>query len=723
MMNLFRSISLLSAMTLALLTGCMTDSPQRQAANQTLARWEDQRFAPEDSLLNMIKDDDAHVRLSALRSAGLIGQRSVVPAMIKALDDPSETVGRQAAFSLGLMGDAAAVPALEALLATGRSRLHLSAVKALAHLDHQGAGLLKATGFDDPAVVAAAWDGLRNIATEVDSTALADAITDGLNHQQVQVLWRVLRCAERLPSEDLIPQLAPHVRSNIAQVRVHAFRALSQQDHPLALKAVLLGYQQSTPTGDRHQRTMIAACRAFGSLGAHGFFPDSPLTDEDRHLITEALIDAAGQDNPHLAATALAAMQQLANQFELPPEAAGQESLLPVWRIRLGRAAQSHLKRPEPVVRAAAIQSWSALRGSGSEIELHRMLDSATGARDLETILYCLGRQTESSYPILSYYADDKTQEVTVRMAALEALHHLGAGFSPGADQTFVLDKLTQAAADPDFVIAAMAIGYLADFPQRTSLIALIEAWDTTYTEGEAEVKRAILATLKAYGDQLPHLKSAHLPEGMEDRLLTICSTMLRQAFDSSDLRIRLEARETALATGLLPANLIPGEGSLRATLPAFRRSVHQPAVRLPFSAPKVLCTTDKGSFVIQLDGKIAPNTCAMFMDLINRGYYDDLIFHRVVPDFVVQGGDPRGDGWGGPGYTIRSEWSRAPYKRAAVGIAHDGKDTGGSQFFVTLSEQPHLNGRYTVFGEVVEGMEIIDKVETDDHFRLKILP
>jgi cyclophilin family peptidyl-prolyl cis-trans isomerase len=207
------------------------------------------------------------------------------------------------------------------------------------------------------------------------------------------------------------------------------------------------------------------------------------------------------------------------------------------------------------------------------------------------------------------------------------------------------------------------------------------------------------------------------------DSMRTRAAALLRQSFDSPDIRVRLEGRQTGLATGLLPENLIPTEASLRATLPAVARAQLQPPVAVPFTAPKVLCVTPRGEFVIQLDGKIAPNTCAVFLDLIGKGYFADLTFHRVVPDFVVQGGDPRGDGWGGPGYTIRSEWSRARFERAVVGIAHDGKDTGGSQFFVTLSEQPHLNGRYTVFGEVTEGMQVVDRIELGDRFGLEIMP
>nr|MEE4269679.1 peptidylprolyl isomerase [Candidatus Krumholzibacteria bacterium] len=168
---------------------------------------------------------------------------------------------------------------------------------------------------------------------------------------------------------------------------------------------------------------------------------------------------------------------------------------------------------------------------------------------------------------------------------------------------------------------------------------------------------------------------------------------------------------------------LVPSRGSLKATLPPVVRSAQQPPVTLPFDAPRVRCVTARGNFIITLAVDEAPNTCANFLHLIQQGFYDDLIFHRVVPDFVVQGGCPRGDGWGGPGYTIRSEWSRLPFKRQAVGIAHSGKDTGGSQFFVTLSEQPHLNGRYTVFGEVTRGMDVADQLTVGDSFRLEIMP
>ncbi len=121
------------------------------------------------------------------------------------------------------------------------------------------------------------------------------------------------------------------------------------------------------------------------------------------------------------------------------------------------------------------------------------------------------------------------------------------------------------------------------------------------------------------------------------------------------------------------------------------------------------------GVMIIELDYNAAPLTCLNFVQLIKDGFYRDLVFHRVIPNFVVQCGDPRGDGWGGPGYSIRCEYSNLSYKRGTVGIATSGKDTGGSQFFVALSAQPHLDARYTIIGNIISGMEFADNIRRGD--------
>ena len=107
--------------------------------------------------------------------------------------------------------------------------------------------------------------------------------------------------------------------------------------------------------------------------------------------------------------------------------------------------------------------------------------------------------------------------------------------------------------------------------------------------------------------------------------------------------------------------------------------------------------------------------TALNFARLAQKKFFDGLLIHRVVPNFVVQTGDPRGDGWGSPGYSIRSEFSRRRYVRGMVGMASAGTDTEGCQFFITHSEQPHLDGRYTIFARVKSGMEVVDVLQVGD--------
>jgi cyclophilin family peptidyl-prolyl cis-trans isomerase len=124
-----------------------------------------------------------------------------------------------------------------------------------------------------------------------------------------------------------------------------------------------------------------------------------------------------------------------------------------------------------------------------------------------------------------------------------------------------------------------------------------------------------------------------------------------------------------------------------------------------------VAITTGVGTITVRLDCPRSPLTCINVVGLASQGFYDGTTFHRVVPDFVVQGGDPRGDGRGGPGYTIRDEIGRLRYRRGVAGMALAGAHTGGSQFFFTLSPQPHLDGGYTAFGEITAGAEVIERI------------
>ncbi|HMR39526.1 MAG TPA: peptidylprolyl isomerase [Ignavibacteria bacterium] len=129
-----------------------------------------------------------------------------------------------------------------------------------------------------------------------------------------------------------------------------------------------------------------------------------------------------------------------------------------------------------------------------------------------------------------------------------------------------------------------------------------------------------------------------------------------------------------------------------------------------------VTIITNKGNIKIELLPDVAPFTVMNFLKLSEKNYYDGTIFHRVVPNFVIQGGDPTGTGYGGPGYSIRGEYSPLTYEEGMVGMASSGKDTEGSQFFITHSATPRLDGRYTIFGKVTEGMDVVDKILVGDN-------
>ncbi|MGQ9583520.1 MAG: peptidylprolyl isomerase [Thermoplasmatota archaeon] len=137
-------------------------------------------------------------------------------------------------------------------------------------------------------------------------------------------------------------------------------------------------------------------------------------------------------------------------------------------------------------------------------------------------------------------------------------------------------------------------------------------------------------------------------------------------------------------------------------------------------SPPVVAIETDRGRIVLQLFRSDAPGTVANFLKLVKKGFYNNLTFHRVIPDFMIQGGCPFGDGTGDAGYTIKCEVDGNPRKhlRGSLSMAHRGRDTGSCQFFICHSPQPHLDGKHTVFGQVVEGMEVVDRVQKGDRMR-----
>ena len=133
----------------------------------------------------------------------------------------------------------------------------------------------------------------------------------------------------------------------------------------------------------------------------------------------------------------------------------------------------------------------------------------------------------------------------------------------------------------------------------------------------------------------------------------------------------------------------------------------------------EVTITTDKGDIVMELDPKLAPMTVNNFVALARRGFYDGVTFHRVVPNFVIQGGDPEGTGRGGPGYTFPDEPVRGEYTHGAVAMANAGPDTNGSQFFICIDDcRTKLDKAYNLFGYVSAGLDVADRITPGDVMR-----
>ncbi len=133
---------------------------------------------------------------------------------------------------------------------------------------------------------------------------------------------------------------------------------------------------------------------------------------------------------------------------------------------------------------------------------------------------------------------------------------------------------------------------------------------------------------------------------------------------------------------------------------------------------PIVEIKTNRGTMRLELFEKDVPNTVHNFTGLIQKGYYDGLTFHRVIQNFMIQGGCPHGTGSGGPGYTIACEIGPNKHQRGSLSMAHRGRDTGGSQFFICHSPQSHLDGKHTVFGKLIDGFDVLDAIQQGDRMQ-----
>ena len=157
------------------------------------------------------------------------------------------------------------------------------------------------------------------------------------------------------------------------------------------------------------------------------------------------------------------------------------------------------------------------------------------------------------------------------------------------------------------------------------------------------------------------------------------------------------------------------GEEGLPETKNEYNHPIDWALVKSLGRDQNVIIKTDKGEVVLRLLVNKAPGSVANFVKLATDGYFNGKNFHRVVPNFVIQGGCNRGDGYGGEDYSIRSDFANLRYQEGSVGMASAGKDTEGTQWFITHSPTPHLDGRYTIFAQVAKGMDVVHSIEVGD--------
>jgi cyclophilin family peptidyl-prolyl cis-trans isomerase len=258
-----------------------------------------------------------------------------------------------------------------------------------------------------------------------------------------------------------------------------------------------------------------------------------------------------------------------------------------------------------------------------------------------------------------------------------------------------IVKILVQALNHDDFVVRTYAANNLGELRPEDAVQPLVAAFKRGEGDTSYSARVAAMSALAKYGP-------------------AVATPTLQGALADKDWAVRERAAE-------LLKTIDPSSDAVHAIRPAPpSHSVRYDTslVVNPAVSPHVYFETDKGTVQIELDVLDAPLTCGNFIELVGKGFFEGLSIHRLVPDFVAQTGDPRGDSEGGPGYTIRDEPNMKPYVRGTVGMALDWRDTAGSQFFITYGPQPQLDARYTVFGRVVAGMDVLDKLSQGDVMR-----
>jgi cyclophilin family peptidyl-prolyl cis-trans isomerase/HEAT repeat protein len=615
---------------------------------------------PPSDLVRLLLDPEGRTRRRAALAIGRVGLREGAVPLARLLADEEPEVRQMAAFSIGLIGDAG-----------GRG------------------ALLQALSDADPIVQGRAAEALGQIGDKTDAPAVTTMV---LAHVKAGALTP-------LAPDDLTYPQAPPVEA--IRLGLYALVRLASYESVAAVTLDAGGQPVSRWWPVAYALQRVNDVRAAGALAALAATPG-------RYTASFAVRGLAASKAPQAAST----LRQILQQRQAHP-------VVVIHAIRglavLGDAAALALLTPlvgdpatDPTLRLEAMTAFSTLATpAAGELLVDLMLEPTPAIRGLamkalarvdpETFMATLAgldpdrdwtvrvalasalgtMPAEQSLPLLNRIAQDRDPRVVP--AAVTALAQL----KVPETQALLLDRLR---AD-DFVVRAAAAVGLAERTVVAAVPALADAYKEAQNDSTYVARAAILGAINRLD---PAAARPLLQDALADREWAVrvrASTLLREQ----------GVNETESAIRPAPA----------------RRSMDDATWRdlvSPKFSPHAFIRTDKGTIEIELSVLDAPRTVDNFVALARAGFFNGVPFHRIVPDFVVQGGDPRGDGEGGPGYAIRDELNQRPYLRGTVGMALDWKDTGGSQFFIMHSPAPHLDARYTVFGNVVDGMDVVDR-------------
>ncbi len=666
-----------------------------------VVRAEDERRWEDADLGALFADKSAAVRGRAALAAGRIGDEAAVPRLSTLLRvDRAEGVRAMAAFALGEIESAAGADALlEALRVSKTPEVRARAVEAVgkiaAALPESEAARKQQLGEAILATLEAEHKLPRpnRAVTLLAVTAALRArpanaprtLALFLSSADARVRADAANALTRLRAKEALPRLREMLTGDVdAVARANAARALGAAEDAAALDALV-----ARALDDTDARVRVSAVRSLALL--RDARAADPLLKRAGELLRRLQDGGDGRRPARRRAeraawrsrSALGRVLQNTNH----ERAVGllrrlREAGAPEVEIALARVAPAQYVRDlEGVLRAsgAAPRSWQKVSAFGQGLGEIAGLTSAQGGNSF------VGLQADAQIALRGLVGNTATPAL-----AMPDLLRALAAFRPADLAAQMRAKLRA----EDVIVRAAAADLLGELPPDAETSrALVEALPVALRD---ELNDAALSILSALSKQ-------NRPEA---------TAAIRGALEVTDYLVRRRASD------LLPTGGTATAARVVTVATRNREADYRRAVARVGKTVRAVVSTDKGAFTIELLPDDAPLNVDNFVELARKGFFNGITFHRVVPNFVIQGGDPRGDGNGGPGYQIRCEINQVSYNRGAVGMALSGKDTGGSQWFVTHSPQPHLDGGYTVFGRVTEGLEVVDRIARGDRIR-----